>query len=102
MRNEAQTRFELIDPVLIDHCGWRREDIRVEHTAAQIDIVKGKGVDIKVGLVYQVKQNKKGKKGKKVKKFEVSNGLWILGIVNAILMGIVLLWILGCVRFDMG
>jgi type I restriction enzyme R subunit len=44
MRNEAQTRFELIDPVLIDHCGWRREDIRVEHTAAQIDIVKGKGV----------------------------------------------------------
>src|ERR1700719_4178660 len=43
MRNEAQTRFELIDPMLIDHCGWRREDIRVEKTAAQIDIVRGKG-----------------------------------------------------------
>jgi len=43
MRNEAQTRFELIDPMLIDHCGWRREDIRVEQTAPQIDIVKGKG-----------------------------------------------------------
>ena len=44
MRNEAQTRFELIDPILIDHCGWRRQDIRVEQTAAQIDIVRGKGV----------------------------------------------------------
>jgi type I restriction enzyme R subunit len=43
MRNEAQTRFELIDPMLIDHCGWRRQDIRVEQTAAQIDIVAGKG-----------------------------------------------------------
>jgi type I restriction enzyme, R subunit len=43
VRNEAQTRFELIDPMLIDHCGWRREDIRVEQTAAQIDIVRGKG-----------------------------------------------------------
>jgi len=43
MRNEAQTRFELIDPMLIDHCGWHRQDIRVEQTAAQIDIVAGKG-----------------------------------------------------------
>ena len=43
MRNEAQTRFELIDPVLIDHCGWRRQDIRIEQTAAQIDIIQGKG-----------------------------------------------------------
>jgi type I restriction enzyme R subunit len=43
MRNEAQTRFELIDPILIDHCGWHRQDIRVEQTAAQIDIVAGKG-----------------------------------------------------------
>jgi hypothetical protein len=42
----------------------------------------------------------KGRK-KKVRKFKVSNGLWILGIVNAILMGIVLLWMLGYVRFDM-
>ena len=42
-RNEAQTRFELIDPVLIDHCGWGREDIRLEQTAPQIDIVYGKG-----------------------------------------------------------
>ncbi len=43
MRNEAQTRFELIDPMLIDHCGWRRQDIRIEQTAAQIDIIHGKG-----------------------------------------------------------
>src|SRR6266550_3154813 len=43
MRNEAQTRFELIDPMLIGHCGWHRQDIRVEQTAAQIDIVAGKG-----------------------------------------------------------
>lgn len=35
MRNEAQTRFELIDPMLIDHCGWRREDIKLEQTAAK-------------------------------------------------------------------
>lgn len=42
-RNEAQTRFELIDPMLIDQRGWRREDIRLEVTAAQIDIVYGKG-----------------------------------------------------------
>jgi type I restriction enzyme R subunit len=43
MRNEAQTRFELIDPMLIDHCGWRRQDIRIEQTAPQIDIIHGKG-----------------------------------------------------------
>ena len=43
MRNEAQTRFELIDPMLIDHCGWRRQDIRIEQTAPQIDIIQGKG-----------------------------------------------------------
>lgn len=43
MRNEAQTRFELIDPMLIDHCGWRREDIKLEQTAPKIDIVRGKG-----------------------------------------------------------
>ena len=43
MRNEAQTRFELIDPTLIDHCGWRREDIKLEQTAPKIDIVRGKG-----------------------------------------------------------
>ena len=42
-RNEAQTRFELIDPMLIDQRGWRREDMRLETTAAQIDIVYGKG-----------------------------------------------------------
>ena len=43
-RNEAQTRFDLIDPMLIDHRGWRREDLRLEVTTKpQIDIVYGKG-----------------------------------------------------------
>ena len=42
-RNESQTRCDLIDPMLTEHCGWRREDIRPEVTAAQIDIVYGKG-----------------------------------------------------------
>ncbi|MDB6033065.1 MAG: hsdR 3 [Verrucomicrobiales bacterium] len=38
-RNEAQTRFELIDPALEDR-GWnRRTDIRVEETAKPIDII---------------------------------------------------------------
>jgi type I restriction enzyme R subunit len=38
-RNEAQTRYELIDPALEDR-GWnRRTDIRVEETAKPIDIV---------------------------------------------------------------
>lgn len=40
-RNEAQTRFELIDPAL-ETRGWKRTDIRIETTAAQIDIVDGK------------------------------------------------------------
>jgi hypothetical protein len=40
-RNEAQTRFELIDPAL-EKRGWMRTDIRMEVTAAQIDIVDGK------------------------------------------------------------
>jgi len=42
-RNEQQTRFELIDPMLLDHRGWSRGDIRVEETAAPVDIVYGKG-----------------------------------------------------------
>ncbi len=42
-RNEQQTRFQLIDPMLLDHRGWNREDISVEETAAQVDIVYGKG-----------------------------------------------------------
>ena len=42
-RNEAQTRLDLIDPMLIEQRGWHREDLRVEVTAAQIDIVYGKG-----------------------------------------------------------
>ena len=43
-RNEAQTRFELIDPMLVDQRGWRREDLRLEVTTKpQIDIVYGKG-----------------------------------------------------------
>ena len=38
-RNEAQTRFELIDPALPER-GWdRRTDIRVEETAEPIDTV---------------------------------------------------------------
>ena len=40
-RNEAQTRFELIDPSL-ETRGWKRSDIRIEVTAAQIDVVDGK------------------------------------------------------------
>ena len=40
-RNEAQTRFDLIDPALQER-GWLRSDIRIEVTAAQIDIVDGK------------------------------------------------------------
>jgi type I restriction enzyme R subunit len=42
-RNEAQTRLELVDPCLIDQRGWPRADIRVEVTAAAVDIVNGKG-----------------------------------------------------------
>lgn len=41
-RNEAQTRFELIDPALFQR-GWVRADIRIEETAAQVDIVDGQG-----------------------------------------------------------
>jgi len=40
-RNEAQTRYELIDPALDDR-GWLRSDIRIEVTAGQIDIIDGK------------------------------------------------------------
>jgi type I restriction enzyme R subunit len=40
-RNEAQTRYELIDPAL-DACGWLRSDIRIEVTAGQIDIIDGR------------------------------------------------------------
>ena len=41
--NEAQTRFELIDPALTQR-GWQPGvDIRVEETAAPVDIVYGKG-----------------------------------------------------------
>lgn len=42
-RNEDQTRFELIDPVLIDQRGWSRADIRVEETSCAVDIVHGEG-----------------------------------------------------------
>jgi type I restriction enzyme R subunit len=42
-RNEAQTRFELIDPAL-EVRGWLRSDVRIEVTAAQIDIIDGKPV----------------------------------------------------------
>ena len=41
--NEAQTRFELIDPALA-RCGWQPgTDIKVEETAAPVDIIYGKG-----------------------------------------------------------
>lgn len=40
--NEAQTRFQLIDPALGDR-GWARTDIRVEETPAAVDIVYGEG-----------------------------------------------------------
>ena len=42
-RNEAQTRFELIDPKLEER-GWNRtSDIRIEETMPQVDIINGKG-----------------------------------------------------------
>ena len=41
-RNEAQTRFDLIDPALFDR-GWERTDIRIEETLPSVDIVYGKG-----------------------------------------------------------
>jgi len=42
-RNEAQTRYELIDPEL-DQRGWSRStDIRIEETLPAVDIVYGKG-----------------------------------------------------------
>lgn len=40
-RNEAQTRVELIDPALFAR-GWVHADIRLEETAAAIDMVYGK------------------------------------------------------------
>jgi type I restriction enzyme R subunit len=42
-RSEAQVRFELVDPVLIDQRGWSRSDIHVEETVGQVDIVYHKG-----------------------------------------------------------
>ena len=41
-RNEAQTRFELIEPAIFGR-GWDRVDIRVEETAAAVDIVEHRG-----------------------------------------------------------
>ena len=41
MRNEAQTRFELVDPCLMDR-GWPRGSIRLEETPGAIDIIYGK------------------------------------------------------------
>src|ERR1700690_90596 len=42
-RNEAQTRFDLIDPALTGECGWARTDIHVEKTASPVDIVYKRG-----------------------------------------------------------
>ncbi|MBC7853293.1 MAG: DEAD/DEAH box helicase family protein [Pirellulaceae bacterium] len=41
-RNEAQTRFDLIDPAIVSR-GWDRADIRLEETAAAVDIVEHRG-----------------------------------------------------------
>src|SRR5947209_7414238 len=41
-RNEAQTRFDLIDPALLER-GWLRADIHLEETLPAVDIVYGKG-----------------------------------------------------------
>ena len=41
-RNEAQTRFDLIDPAIITR-GWNRVDIQLEVTAAAVDIVEHRG-----------------------------------------------------------
>lgn len=41
-RNEAQTRYELIDPAL-EKREWMRADIRVEETAPKVDIIYGVG-----------------------------------------------------------
>lgn len=41
-RNVAQTRFGLIDSAL-EQRGWLRSDIRIEETAAPVDIVYHKG-----------------------------------------------------------
>jgi len=40
-RNEAQTRFELIDTALFAR-GWQREDIRIEETLPPVDIIHHK------------------------------------------------------------
>jgi hypothetical protein len=69
-RNEAQTRYELIDPAL-DGCGWNRgSDVRIETTAGQIDIIDGNvycivslpggvftsaGAGVKTNLVFFIK-----------------------------------------------
>lgn len=41
-RNEAQTRTELID-VALGKRGWKSVDIRLEVTAAPVDIIEGRG-----------------------------------------------------------
>lgn len=41
-RNEAQTRFDLIDPAIFSR-GWERIDIRLEETAAAVDVVEHRG-----------------------------------------------------------
>lgn len=41
-RNEAQTRTELID-VALEKRGWKSVDIRLEVTAAPVDIIEGRG-----------------------------------------------------------
>lgn len=48
-RNEAQTRFELIDPALFNR-GWTTEHIKVEATVGSINIIDGKA-----------KRNRKGR-----------------------------------------
>jgi hypothetical protein len=38
---------------------------------------------------------------KTVKKFTAREGLWMLGIILAALIGVLAMWLLGFVRFDM-
>lgn len=42
-RNEAQIRYDLIDPAL-EKRGWQRVDICVEETAAKVDTIQGRGL----------------------------------------------------------
>ena len=46
LRNEAQTRFNLIYPAFISQYGYARVDIRIEETPPPVGIVYAKGESI--------------------------------------------------------